>query len=479
MRRALYLTGTQHTCDGATWRPVPGRLWDLPILEILTQLLAMVCGDGVVIMDATAAGRLGFPTELPEKPKDHPLAVQLRAAGWTCREVFRWTRITAPDGGQLRIGLHGLMSGDHFPLVGTDPLVMTATLARWHDITGHAWVGAAADAGHEILRDIRVGRRKVKPEFWSHSGPRDAFGHAPTEMPYLPSAWRRKAAGVTVATGLDRVRAYEGSMTCTPVAAKPLEHTPNATEYTPKLAGWLLVEPEPWEYADLLPDPAGYTDEVEPGAPRWLSVPRVGLLEELARVGEYRYRITDAWTAPATDVVKQYGGKLREYWTTNNAMIDSLEFTDPVSAAMRACLKGTYRQAHGHWRSAQSSVQRGDWAGAVVAMNGANTWRAAYKILRGPRKDWTGTAPLWIDTDSLYYPGDPAAVAELARGVGWTVWDDLGDGMTVNPHTGGRVVLDHVSQLGHWRVGGRRVLVDGRWRDPAKLVSRETSAVPA
>lgn len=451
MPRAMHLTATTNTIDGDTRSNPPG-LWDTPLVELFKHMLRLVSGYGTILIQPSAAQLLRLPVEqLPagEDARKHPVAVELRAAGWRIKEVHRWFHVKHPEHGTAHIGLTGFFDGGHFPLIDT-PARTTAAMAHWHDITGHAWTGSAGDAGNEILRAVTYAPhrgRQVKPrrpEFWSWIGPTLPELEAgrpryPAETWYTPSQWRRPLdTSVTQVSSIDRVRAYLGALTCTAVAAEPLAHTPGRLVFSKGYAGWWLVRLGPWDYGDLLPDPAGYPARNDPdadGRTRWLTSPRVELLAELAQDGDYEYEIMDSWTAPATPVLKSYGTELRKAWAA------TILIKDPaVRALVRAGIKEAYRQAHGHWRSPMSSVQRYDYASSLVAQNAVNTWRRAYQLAKGDG-DWKGLYPVQIDTDSLYYPGDMDAVAGYARAAGWTVWD------------ADRADLDDVTQLGDWRTG--------------------------
>lgn len=451
MRRALHLTAETNTIDGDT-RSNPPDLWALPTLDLFAQMVRLVSGDGVILLHRSAAEKLALPVgELPtgDEARRHPVAEALRGAGWRLKDIHRWFHVKHPEYGKAHIGLTEFFDSGHFPLIGP-PALTTEAMAQWHEISGHAWTGSAGDAANEILRAVtwspQRGRnaKQRRPEFWSWVGPTlpaDSPGgppRYPVETWYTPSQWRRPVGPeVTSISSLDRVRAYLGALTCTPVAATPLEHTPGKLLYDRTRVGWWQVRLGPWEFADLLPDPAGYAPRNDDDGTRvrWLTSARLDLLADLAQRGEYEYEILDSWTAPATGVLKTFGTELRKIWQ-GAKLIQVPE----IRTMVRAGVKEGYRQLHGHWRSHQSSVQRPDWAGALVAQNAVNTWRRAYELGRAGGT-WEGPWPVQIDTDSLYYPGGMDEVAEIARGAGWTVWD------------GERTDLDDVTELGHWRTG--------------------------
>lgn len=429
-RRALYLSDTHHAVDGDSRANPPG-LFEQSIPDLFAQILRIVCGYGVAVIDGMAAKLIGLPTDtLPTGPaaKGHPVAATLRDAGFKVREISRWFHVKHDDHGQAWFALADFLDVDHFPMLDDDRGRMTAALAEWHRLAGVPWHGGAGDAGNAILRTCRYrSRGKDRPaEWWSWTGPDDVI-----ESPYLPTQWVRPHPGIDTAYGYDRVRAYLAAMTCTEVAAEPLEHR-GAITFDPKRSGWWLVELGPWDFHHLMPDPAGYSPDETTKGPRvrWVTTPTLRLLTELKADEFYDFRVLDSWTAPSTAIVKTYAARLRDVWD-GTAGIEDPE----IRKLVRAGAKGAYHLGHGYMRSRQSDVQRPDWAAAITATSRANLWRKCWTLGQADGT-WQGPWPMWIDTDNVFYPG------LIRRHCDWTIW------------SADRDDLDDVTKLGHWRTGG-------------------------
>lgn len=439
IRRALWLAADRHAVDG-DGRANPPGLFEQSLPDLVMQIMRIVCGRGVAVIDRTAAVLMGLPTgKLPEGAAGRglPEAHQLRASGFTLKEIGRWFHVKHRDvpGPGVWFGLEEFLDGDYFPLKGADPVAMTAALAKWDELTGHVWQGSAGDAGNAILKaqTHKHKGKQVGATWWSWEGP----GDEPIELPYLPNTWRRRTDSPSI-FGYDRVRAYLSAMTCTPVAGEGLRHT-FLTRYDKQHAGWYLVQLGPWELESAMPDPAGYST-ADGSRTCWLTHPTVALLSELAADGYYQFGILDSWTAPATPIMTSYGKALRETWQQTRGIEDP-----EVRALVRAGVKGAYRIGHGYWRSKQSRVQRPDWAAAVTAMSRANLWRRIWKLWENGG-NFQGPMPVYIDTDNVWYEGPISPD-------GWTI------------HDGTRADLDDVTELGHWRTAGIR----------RRKVSRETT----
>lgn len=431
-RRALWLGAERHSVDGDD-RANPAGIFEQSIAELFATLMRIVCGRGVVMIDATAAVLMGLPTgTMPYGPdaKDHAVAVQLRAAGFTIKEIGRWFHVQHREifGEGVWFGLPEFADVDYCPIIGETPALTTYAMAAWDRITGQVWRGSAADAGNAMLREQRYsktrGGKPVRPVWWSWEGPEGD----PIELPYMRSTWSRPAYAPTL-YGYDRVRAYLSAMTCTDIAAEPLTHD-GLTTFDKKRAGWWLCHLRPWEFTQCLPDPAGYSGDGL--MVRWLTSPTVALLTDLAADGFYQFEIMDSWTAPGTPVMKTYGAELRRTWD------EAGQITDPaVRDLVRQGTKAAFRMGHGYWRSKQSTVQLPAAASAVTAMSRSNTFRRLFDLWAGPERKFDGPYPTWIDTDAVWFEQEVAPD-------GWTIWD------------GTRDDLDEVTKLGHWRTCGTR-----------------------
>jgi hypothetical protein len=450
MSGAVWTTMVGHAVNGE-WRRNPEGFERFTLAALFLGLMRIVGGRGVAIIGPDVAARHGLPTgELPTESDDfrnHGCAVELRTQGFKLKQIGRWFHVEHPrvQGPGVWFGLAEFIGADYNPMfAGSSRTDITAALAEWERITGYVWRKGGGDSGNAILKRMTYGRRHTKPEFWAN---RPDEQPAAGELAYDRRSWMcAKDLRPDTAYGHDKVRAYLGAMTTVKVAGAKLTHD-GLTAYSKARAGWYAVELGPWEFSRVMPHPAGYhsvpVDPDRPDGPVWLAHPTVALLDELARDGFITFDIVDSWTAPATDLLINYGRTLREHWEATATIEDPA-----VRSLVRKSMKAVYRQAHGYWRSGQSEIQRRDWAGALVAGARSNTFRAVWKLWRGPAEKFDGPFPVFIDTDDVYYP-------EPLTPEGWTVWDDRPD-------------LDDVTKLGHWR----RSKVLGRGAD----VSRETKA---
>lgn len=439
-RRAVWVTEKGHAVDGE-WRPNPPGFAQLTLAELFRALMTIVCGRGVAILDGPLAARFGFPDDKQLKKfrsddyKNHGCAVELRSAGFTVREINRWFHVKHPligGRGGVWFALAGAIGESYSPIFGGSRKKVTAALAAWDEITGHPYRGSACDAGNVILTGLRYkqGNKMVAPKWWSNGAVNQPEGF-PGEQAFIRQDWRSGVLGhPPVLHGLDRVRAYLSAMTCVKVAGQELVHDHRCT-YDEKRAGFYRVRLSPWEFAQFLPDPAGYRhDPVLEDGSVWLAHPTVDLLAELAAIGFYQFEILDSWTAPAVPILKTYAGKLKEHWNA------TLAIPDPeVQALVRASMKGNYRQASGMWSSRTGEVQRRDWAAALVSQPRCNLWRELFKLWRG-QNTFDGPTPMFIETDDVYF-------AEQVSPEGWKIHDPeaLPAGL----------VLDDITNLGDWR----------------------------
>jgi hypothetical protein len=434
--RAVWATLTGLTVDGET-RPVPQGFERFTVAALFMGLMRIVCGRGVAVIGPDLAARIGLPVDaLPtarDDFKNHGVAVELRSHGFRVSEISRWFHVKHPSvmGPGVWFALGGLVDVDNNPMFGGTPQQVTAALATWDRITGSVWRGGGGDASNAILKRQRVNRGRTEPVWRATAGPRGPEGEKPGTLQLTRHLWMTGMDRPDTVYPLDQARAFLSAATCTKVAAGELTHT-RKTAYDKKAAGWYEVALGPWgDFANVLPDPAGYHRVVGPNGGVLLDHPTVGLLDELARDGFYSFDVLDSWTAPATDVLIGWAGELRGYWDQACGIED-----DAVRSLVLAGLKACFRQSHGYWRSGQSNVVRYDWAGAMIGMHNANQFRKLWKLWRGPADAdpetwWNGPTPVFIETDAVYFP-------QLVTPDGWTIWDeDEAD--------------DRVTKLGHWR----------------------------
>lgn len=411
--------------DAARPRPVPEGAYEGGLIALLRRVGVKLGGSGVLLLDSVSAAAVGLPTgTLPEGPaaKDHPAAVEARAAGFKVREVHRWSRFTLADR-TINVGLLEFIDADKSPMwrnLDTLPTDTTAGLAAWHFLTGYPYIGDPGDAANEIVRGVltKPGR---KPPTWHPSGAAWPKG---AEGPYLVGHWSRTEP-TRYEHGYDRWQAYLSAMTVAKVAAGPLRHT-RTLEFDPTLGGWWYADFAPWQgwLAEVMPDPAGYGEQ----GPRWVTTPTLELLAQLYDAGEHGgFQVLDSWTATgekARELLKPVATRLRDTWTAAEAI-------DPADrATVQATVKAAYHKLHSKWATDYGDIQRRDWGATVAQTHRANTWRAMRRA--GEAGRW----PLRIDTDMVWYGSDnPDPYADAPAGFRVVKPGDMGS-------------------LGMWRVKG-------------------------
>lgn len=382
----------------------------------LGVIFGLLGGPGVLLLDKLTADALG----LVGVGKDVPALAAMRTAGFQVKEIWRWFHVKHA-GTEISVGLLEHIDAEYFPMLAPRMTDTTAALATWHRLSGSPWFGSAGDSGNVLLKQVgnmRHEGRTIPPQWWT-SAAKQPPGN-PIEMPYLPSRWRREISGCSTAYGYDRVRAYLAAMTTTEVAGFHLAHETRVTTFNKRRAGWWRVDVAPWHLHHLMPDPAGYGPALDDGS-RWLTTPRLTLLDDLEREGVHGgFQIHEAWTAPAqANVLRPYAAKLRTMYDHGHEIRDETERT-----LIHEAVKDVYRQQYALWQSSTSSVQRRDWSAAVTAMSAVTVWRACWKAgwqSEGPNGPW----PLWIDNDAVYYPG-PDDAAKVVEPHGFQLADKLG-----------------------------------------------------
>jgi len=197
----------------------------------------------------------------------------------------------------------------------------------------------------------------------------------------------------------------------TEVASEELTHTGKGTPWTPRTAGWWLVELSPWN-EPRMPHPAGYVDGPARQIVRPLTAPTMALLHQLTERGIYGgVRVLDSWTAPAKD------GVLRPWATTmRDAYARAAAVDTPAGHMVTRAIKMAGRETLGLLNHETNWAYRPDWWFSVVAMSRANGWRSAYEI-----GETTDRWPLKFDTDMMYFDSDerdPAKAAPVWAGAG-------------------------------------------------------------
>jgi hypothetical protein len=400
--------------------------------------------DVVVMLDAYAAARLGLPVDpkaLTEDTSDHPAVVELRDAGWRIKQFRPWMDLYPVDRDSrptMHIGVLPWINRADCPMIGVtdkDPKQcfdlqhadIVAAFDAWADLIGTHYSGTPGWAGIQALQQLATSGVRHRHPTWEPKtpGPEDAY-----EMPYLlpvPDGSRpvfhRSPAEVPTdhvwAHGYDAKRAYLAAFNSTLLCPWTLKNTGAKTEWSKDLAGWWLIEVEPWEPGkythegwepNCLPDPAGYAQSIDEPQPRWaadvgktvrwVTGPTMALLTQLRDEGLHEgFTIHDSWTGPGNRVLRPVYETFKAAWLDPRTQPDPARPDWQMRTALQATFKALYRQTWGMLDSRDKSpVYRPDWHHAVLAQFRANLWRR----LRAVGKE-SGRWPYAIDTDNVYY----------------------------------------------------------------------------
>jgi hypothetical protein len=219
---------------------------------------------------------------------------------------------------------------------------------------------------------------------------------------------------VKYATGWDTSRMYlAAAQSCEALSPWSLKHT-GRIPFDGKRAGWWKVELGPWN-DDRIPAPAGPGED----AVRWVTTPTLALLTELESRGELAYQtfeVIDSWTAPGRRILRPWAETLERAYQDARALaeIQGDPFgKDQDADAVRAAVKGAYREALGLMNRPGSAVYRPDWHYAVIAQARSNLWRRMWAVGQAE-----GVWPLEVKTDCVWYPGDKPAGIPVRNGKG-------------------------------------------------------------
>lgn len=366
----------------------------------LVAFLSNRTGGGVVLLDSVMAGKLGLPVgELPsgDAAKNHPAAAGVRRAGWTCKEIHRWSRFAKGDT-TIHVGLLEFI--DQCPLVSEHwPQDTAAAFAGWHVLTGSPFAGNAGDTFNALIRkhgckpriEVRGKKTTVTPVWWGKNGPLDE----PVEATFRRTDWEFDQPGRYL-HGYDLVRAYLAAMAVVEVPVLDLIRGPR--EFDPKFGGWWKVELAPWN-VDYMPDPAGYSYDWEPV--RWLTTPTLQLIQERVEEGIHGgFQVVESWVSQTSRAVLRPAAEILRDTYAAAGKLDNEQDRE----ALQAAVKDAYRRCHGMWRSRQSDIQRPDWAHSVAAMCRANLWRKCWKAGKA-----NGRWPVFLNgIDTAWYASDNA-----------------------------------------------------------------------
>jgi hypothetical protein len=400
---ALIITD-EVTYVGENGRRTPPDAFVGGIVGLLDRVARVLSGVGVVLLDRWAAIQLGLPVDdLPAggAGRRHPAAEAARAAGWTVREIHRWSVFTREGGTRVAVGLLDQVDPQYCPLVAYAPQDTAARFDAWQQLSGMPWWGDAGDAVNHLILHTASPRwrgRPVTPIWRPAKTDRDGW----TERAYGRVWLEDQPPAFGWLHGYDAVRAYLAAMSVVEVPLW-LKASPRRT-FDPSFGGWWLVESAPWTLREL-PDPRGYHPDGW-DQPRPLTTPTLTLLAELEAEGLYGgFRVLDSWTGPTSrSVIRPAADRLRQMWD------QAAGLTDPGDRdAIRAAVKAGYHAAHGKWRNHTSDIYRPDWAATLVAKARTNLFRkiwAAYKAGMKPA-GVSGIDTAWYAADGPDGPFPP------------------------------------------------------------------------
>jgi hypothetical protein len=428
-------------------------------LTSLTLRIASAVADkgadaAVLLLDVYGAARLGLPVNPAvlegDAAANHPAVAELSAAGWRVKRLRPWTTLYPAERGSrpvLHVGILPWINRADCPLIGTDHTATVEAFDRWARLIGTPYSGTPGSAGVTAVRQLATSGMRDRRPTWEprEHGPEDAY-----EMPYqLPTregdrpTFNRPLSEIpeehTWLHGYDAKRAYLAAFNTTPLCPWTLKNTGAKTEYSADLAGWWLIEVEPWEpgkYSqegwepNCLPDPAGYPRSVDEPGPkwaadsgktvRWVTGPTLQLLTQLREERLHEgYEVYDAWTGPAHRVLRPVYEVFKAAWLDAGAQPDPDQPDYAVNAALQGAFKELYRKTWGMLAYEYSQVKRPDWHHAVLAGFRANLWRRLRKV--GAE---SGRWPVSIDTDNVYYSTseeDPIKAAPAGLPLGDTL----------------------------------------------------------
>lgn len=437
-QRALFVSPRFVITPDRQARPTPGD--SLASLGELVERVSKVMppGGGVMVLDASAAHAVKLPVtrdELGElgEHDEHPAVTSCAEKGWGVGRIGDWTRVYRPGkGGQLiHVAVGPMLDRDSCPLIGANPYDTIAAFDLWHEVIGLPYHTSPGVAGMDLLEHL-VPMGESRPTMVGRVGPSDGFedDYRMCERGRCARGciehFRGPATGMRYAHAFDLNRAYIGAAVTVEVAARELKRT-GAIPFDRSLAGWWYVELAPWADARM-PDPAGYA--VLPSGDRqtvrWLTTPRMTLLDQLTEAGVYGgVRIIDSMTAPARRPLRPWGERLRNAYDLCRAggdkskrgdQLDPRAYGLHVVELVRSAVKEAGRRAPGMLASRKHDdprAYRPDWWYGMVALTGANLWRAMDKagadVLGLGRKAGVqpmGRFPIAIDVDTIWYPSD-------------------------------------------------------------------------
>lgn len=485
---------------GQAVRPLPeiNHLGDLALLTSRDQLrLGWGGGEdrfpdpGQIWLMAGALEQLGFPTSMPLPEKaltraqrakasqkmfakldEHPMVVGALDTGWELGQgghLAVWTRLWHPEllpGGAFIVAMpwHHI---EGVPLFAGNP-GPAELVDRLHSFAQHVGVSyrlTTAATGLDLIDHHRPPRRTVDDEIGSGRGRVALVRNTPAELP----PWRKKTSDARF-TGLEQDFSWWRTWTTLTDSEKALKYVHgydrNASYLTPwqsidlgvedlihrvgddatwngkEAPGYYLVDA--WEWPTWgLPDPGNAAGARVGKGRMWVTV---HTLRQLAAHG-IEPQIHESYTWGVTARYLEGPGKtLANARKALTAVQEASESDQAVLTAIKMLYSTTVGKLAEREHSETFHLWRPDWRDHVIGATKTAILRTLSQVAES-----TGTHPLAVDRDAIFYASDEADP--------WAAWP--GDPNKLGPN------------LGSWKPIGSTTLADwgpeylakrtGRW----------------
>lgn len=377
--------------------------------------------DGQVWLMPSLSARLGLDGGLPKRGTDHPVAGELRSAGWKLgkRGLSAWSTLWCDDDRSLRLVITPWLTPGDCELWATqngvrppaDAAELAARLTRFLLALGHPWVVSGAVTGLSLLTAHT--RSGLLPSA-AHDFPDGVSRLSLNELPY---AWKRQPdpdeAGRAYVHAYDRHGAYLAASSGVSLGTCAPQHVTAPTfERKGSPPGLWRVRLPNWDHARLPNpfDPATRRHTKGDGT-GWVATPTLQLAHGL-ELG--MPEILEAYTYPSHHyALKPWYELLRD---TRMTTLDD-------ERAIVAAVKRTYVGGIGMLGAASMAgrpLHRPDWHRAIVAGARANLTRKLWTAAHD-----SGAWPLAIYEDCVLYASDDPD-PRTAAPMGVTLGDRLG-----------------------------------------------------
>lgn len=423
----------------ADYRLPPRDLYSGGIARILERVTTHRHPEIVILIEWSVARMLGFITDPTTTGSEQRITRSAASVGYRHGRLDReWVTFypdatipaaTAPEHRpRVHIGqMHLIRSADrrtrigaptegNWPFSATWPYDSLAALDRWYELAGIAWQAGPPVMGVELLHRT-LGSYRIP----GTKGLRNPAKKAPTPEPlrdateplWTPQSWRPTSTTISRTIGVRAGEEYwehgydrrtagiaaAGKAKCSPT---PLQRHWGAP-YSPKLAGWWLIDVPPWNWPGV-PHPCG--PYVQPGDRRWCQTATLDLLAELAAQNAVDMPDPiDSWTGPARPLLADWSATLARIVT---APVDD-RYTEIEQAMCGHAAKEVGNHGLGLISSGSATIDRADWYWSSMATKRANGFRRIWNIhLR------EGRYPSAIDDDKIYYPSTIGDIVKAA-----------------------------------------------------------------